>query len=265
MPKTSIEADGLGDWRLRAVTRIVKSVPPAYPGGPAHQAGSSVILSTLIEWPPYGTVSFPTPSATALTLSAAFSAAKRAVDLRSKLHFTRNVGPGGKMYTISSNTTDLLFEYLEFAMASIGSSFQAVEAFANEKIAANISGKVSVQLRKEAQLLSAEEIERQLSTEEKLGVILPRNAGLAEIKGTLEWELFRKLKKARDSLTHFKSADQYPQGSSGKALKDSLYDILINTPSLEFPVNATRILRKILSNSDMPRWLQHLAEVNGIR
>lgn len=44
---TLIEQDGLGGWRIQAVTRIINDVSAAYPGGPSHNAGAVASQTTM--------------------------------------------------------------------------------------------------------------------------------------------------------------------------------------------------------------------------
>jgi len=134
----------------------------------------------------------------------------------------------------------LLFDYFEACLAAANSSFQAVEAFANETIARVLKGTMTLDQRDGPEALSAEEIERKVSTADKIAMVLLRALNAPSIKGRYEWQQFVALKNVRDRSTHFKSGDQYPLG--GKADGNSLYYILLNRDPKTFPLTALRVI-----------------------
>ena len=75
---TSVEQDGLGDWRIQAASRLKNDLPAAYPGGLSHKAGSIVLLTTTVATAQHLNLGFTTPSAAALALSAGLRSAERA-------------------------------------------------------------------------------------------------------------------------------------------------------------------------------------------
>lgn len=252
---TAVEQDGLGDWRLQAASRIVADVPAAYPGGPSHKAGSKIYQTTMAATAQHPNLGFFTPSAPALALSAAFRSAGLAVSFWNQVQYQNMVtwnGPGNGVSNIV-----VLFDYFEEALAAANSSFHGIEAFANATIARSLNGTMTVQRGSGPQQLDAEQIQRQVSTSDKIATILPTLLNAASIKGNCEWQSFDKLKGVRDASTHFKSGDQYPK--NGKVTKGSLYDVLLNTDPYEFPVTAVRVISR-LGVIPQPRWLSHLIE-----
>jgi hypothetical protein len=259
--RTKVEADGLGDWRLRAVTRMLSDLPPTDAGAPAHHSGSPVRLVTFGSTAQHRVFSFFTPSAAALALNAGFRAADRAVRWRSQImEFADLITPDGPAVGIRVEDAPLMFDYFEDAFAAAISSFQAIEAFANQVIAQNSSG--PMMLDGHSAPLSPEQIERRVSTQEKVSTVIPKLLGVPSIKGRHEWQLFRTLKRVRDDAMHFKSGDQYPH--SGKIKKDSLYDVLLNHDPCSFPLTALRVIWHIRVKENTDRWLNHLAEKHGI-
>ena len=252
---TAVEGDGLGDWRLQAASRIVADVPAAYPDGPSHKAGTVITQTTMAATAQHPNLGFITPSAAALALSAGFRSAELAVSLWNKVQFQTLVTPDGPGSGVSNMV--VLFDHFEEALAAANSSFQAIEAFANATIARSLVGTMTVQRRNGPQQLDAEQIQRQVSTSEKIATILPMLLNVGSIKGRSEWQSFDKLKDVRDASTHFKSGDQYP--NTGKLAKGSLYDVLLNTDPREFPLTAVRVISK-LGVTPQPRWLTHLIE-----
>lgn len=258
---TSVEEDGLGDWRLQAATRLAADLPAAYSGGPAHKAGTAVILTMMADAPGHARLAFQTPSAPALALSAGFRSAELAAQLWRQITFTATVRPDGRGAAVAAGDVGILFDYFEASIASANSSFQAIEAFANETIARLLRGTMELERRNGPEAMTAEQIERNVATDEKLGAILPKLLNVATIKGRTEWEMFKTLKAVRDASTHFKSGDQYPL--NGTASNGSLYYLVLNTEPRQYPLTATRVISRLLAGVGKPRWLSHLAEQYG--
>ena len=82
-----VATDGLGDWRKRGVARLAKPVPAAYPGGPAHDVGAPVQLTTMTRDARGTHTGFITPSLVALALSIALRAADRGRELHAAITF----------------------------------------------------------------------------------------------------------------------------------------------------------------------------------
>jgi hypothetical protein len=159
------------------------------------------------------------------------------------------------------NDTPLLFDFFSGSMAAAGSSFQAIEAFANESIAGLLTGTTTLE-RKTGPELNAEDIERYVSTEEKIATVIPRLLKTSSIKGGTDWQKFVLLKNIRDAATHFKSGDQYYM--HGKIERGSLYQLLLNNDPCQFPLIALRVIWSLRQPTATPRWLTHLAEKHGV-
>jgi hypothetical protein len=163
---TRVEQDDLGDWRLHAATRLAFDQPAAFAGGPSHKAGTPAHLVTVASSPQHRWLSFPTPNAAALALiiSSGFRSAERATELWPRVTYTDVITPDGPGTSVDLNYVALLFDYFEACLAAANSSFQAVEAFANETIARVLKGTMTLDQRDGPEALSAEEIERKVST-----------------------------------------------------------------------------------------------------
>jgi hypothetical protein len=252
---TTVEQDGLGDWRIQAASRLAHDLPAAYPGGPSHKAGAAVVLLTNSSTSGNPNLGFQTPSATALVLSTGFRAAEKAALLWSQIEYRSVPTPNGLGSAVKN--VSVLFDYFEEALAAANSSFQAIEAFSNATIARLLKGTIAVPRREGNQEMDAEQIERWLSTSEKIAIILPALLKIRSTKGSREWHSFVRLKAVRDASIHFKSGDQYP--GSGQATKGTLYYILLNSDPREFPMTALRVIEK-LSHAPHARWLSHLIQ-----
>jgi hypothetical protein len=258
---TKVEQDGLGDWRLQAATRLAADVPAAYPGGPSHKAGTPVYLATSTEMAGHPNLGFRTPSATALALNSAFRSSERAVVLWPQIEFDTTQTPQGSGTSVRLLDMPVLFDYFEECLAAASASFQAIEAFANETIGRYLKGTFTIQRRKGSEVLDADEIQRTLSTDEKIATVIPALLKKTTPKGRVEWKYYKELKGVRDASVHFKSADQYPPG--GKTDKHSLYYRLLNNNPKRFARTALALIWNLHADAETPRWLIHLAEKYG--
>lgn len=158
-------------------------------------------------------VGFRTPSATALALNSAFRSAERAAALRPQIVFEAVLTPEGPGTGVQLSSQSVLFDYFEECLAAAGASFQAVEAFANETISRHLNGTVTIQRRTGPEDLDADMIQRTVSTDEKIAIVIPRLLKTTSVKGRVEWKHFKELKGVRDASIHFKAVDQYPKGA----------------------------------------------------
>ncbi len=107
------------DWRIQAATTTVTELPAAYPEGPSHPAGSTLVLVSQVvpeEGPP---IAFPSPSALALALGVATRAAKTATSLRKQFQFGTAVAPGGPVLRLDRTVTTQLFDYFEHCFIAV--------------------------------------------------------------------------------------------------------------------------------------------------
>lgn len=255
-----MEDDGLGDWRIQAASRIREDVPPAYPGGPSHKAGDAIYLVTSTKNSKNEPVGFVTPSATAMALNIAMQASVEASRLGGKLIFSEVLTPEGKGKSIKAKDIRPLFDYFEKCMMAVTFSFQALEGFCNHTIANDLKGTFTLPRKKELKAFTVIELEREVSTEEKLSTVLPGILGVQSPKGEKVWENFVKLKRARDSTIHLKSTDQYPPRDIDR---DTLFYQFLNNDPTEFPKSAIRMIVYFAETKSLPRWLLKPVEFVG--
>jgi len=244
--------DGLGDWRFEAIATIAEDIPEAYPGGPSHKAGARLLLTTVTRNAKGELVGFVTPSATALALNIAITAAKKAQEVRPNVPYTSGPSPDGPVLSVPAGSSAALFDYFEHCMVSVTFSFQALESFCNHSINRNLTAPLKVKRRRGEEILSVEEIERKLSTEEKLGKVLPKILGVPTPSGKAVWEKLVQLQKVRDATIHLKGFDQYPMGNMET---HSLFFQLLNHDPLEFPDAAIALINYFHEDRAKPRWL----------
>lgn len=250
--------DNLGDSRLAAVTTITEDVPAAYPGGPSHKAGTPLYLSSLVlneknEW-----VSFNLPSSAAMALNKALKAASEANKLISKIEYSKVATPEGTGLAVINDSHTVLFDYFEECMSAVTFSFQALELFCNHAISRHMKEGMEIKRKKKREFLSPSELERQLSTDEKLAVVVPKVLNTSTPKGKVPWESFKRLKQARDATIHMKYSDQQVMD------KDTLFFQFLNTENVYIYPEATAQMLRWFTKDKEPRWLKKITGAYGI-
>ena len=173
---------------------------------------------------------FDTPSAAALHLNSAWKAAARATQLKQRVTLDpAGIQPGLVCLSVSKASLADLFDYFEEMIAVAFGSFAAVEAFCNQTIVEKGTTPITVKNKKAEIQLSAEEIESQRGTREKLSRILPDLLRLPTPSGKAVWQRFVRLEDLRDAVTHFKRRDQARKVTSEPTALFRLYteDLLL--------------------------------------
>jgi hypothetical protein len=242
-----------GDWRI-ATTGWAQ-----YTGADGQPAASAFHQVTVSKTPAR-TVQFITPSATAMHLNAAWRHAKAAVALKSIVHW--NTWHPAVMHAVMDVPVDhasVLFDYFEATMSAAMSSFAAIEAFCNSTVFEKVGQPIKLKRRKGATEvdvpMTAEDIERNVSTDEKLKRIIPDLLGVATPCGKAVWERYGKLKDLRDSVRHFKRKDQAKHAEKSHE-PTALYAITQLDP-LTLPETAMEVVGYFYEADKRPRWLQH--------
>jgi hypothetical protein len=254
------------DWRTRVVTHTTSDIPAAYPGGPSHKAGALVTQETTARDAKGRNVGFPTPSAVALALNVATKAAIQARELQDQIVDSPVVSPFGPSTSVTHESTPALFDYLEACMTVLTFCFQALEAYSNEVISTKVTGTYAHAYRKGTRHVGADQLERDASTEEKLGAILPDLLGVPTPKGTKVWNSFVELKRARDATIHIKSRDSMPRIMQPSDFDDrTLFHRFLGANPLEWVKAAVTMIDYFASNGDVPLWLEHVKTNLGVR
>ena len=249
--------EDLGDWRIHSVGRIAKDIPAAFPGGLSHKAGAPFYLVTSTRGIGKQPIGFITPSTPALALNISIKACVQSELLKNKIVYDEVLTPEGKGKTVSSENISPLFDYFEQSMMTIIFSYLAIETFCNWEIANNITEPFIIQRNKLEETFTVEELERKLSTEEKIHIVLPSIYRIPSPKGKKVWQDYKKLKHARDSIVHCKSIDQYPnRGISAPIDKDSIYFVLINNDMKTFVIYSILLIKYFnYEENPLPRWM----------
>jgi hypothetical protein len=126
------------------------------------------------------------------------------------LQWAQVEGPDGFVAALDSDQMTDLFDTLELGLATVTFAMQAIESFCNEIIGEKLVGTLALRRQHGIREMAAPEVERYVSTTEKLASVLPQLLGRPSAKGTPLWLRFRNLRQLRDEATHTKSTDQTP-------------------------------------------------------
>jgi hypothetical protein len=239
------------DWRVWKAAQIAADGPPLYPGGQAPKAGDQVYVITTLEESPLGAFSFITPSPTSLALSIAIAAAHEAARIRGTITLEPTNQPGQPGWLKTPQLRNL-YSYFERCMIAVTFSYQAIEAYSNQVVEQAVTGTHPVQRKKGVEIWTGPEIERNCSTEEKIGTIIPELTKFPTPKGSKNWQRLVQLKELRDSTIHLKSSDQYVRGKSSET---TLYSRLLAADPLEFPRTAVVIIKHFSGKPEGQEWL----------
>jgi hypothetical protein len=236
------------DWRIQAETTLMSDLPAAFAGGPSHKAGATVTLVTQVEIKGAQPIVFNTPSTAALAFSIAAKEAHAAAALRSALAFRDVTAPGGSVRLLTTETTAHLFDFFERCLVATVFSIQALEAYANYKISQAMKVDVLVTRKGKQVALSPVEAERQLSTDDKLGFLLPTVLSVQSPKGKRVWEEYVALRRRRDETIHFKSQNQW--NLADRDFTDSPYAWFINNDVRTIPIAALAMFRYFATDAE---------------
>lgn len=181
--------DGLGDWRIHAVTRLEKDLPDRGPGRRAKPAGSVVAVVREMQPQKGEWFSYVDFSSTALALNIAVVADRRASELRTHVTPERFETETGPIHEIPDVKLSGFYDFIEQSMIAILFSYQALEAFSNLTIQDTLGDTgtctVTRTIAKIKQRIAwtAPDVERKCSTEEEITEIVPNLLGMSFNKG----------------------------------------------------------------------------------
>jgi hypothetical protein len=204
-------------------------------------------------------LSFVTPSAPALCLNVAISAAALSEAIRPRLllipMLTHDEKRGSQ---VRDESIADLYYFFEQSIISVTMSFQAIEIFANAIIGRKSTKNIVVNRKGGVEKnLTPIEAERELSTEEKLGQVLPNILGVSSPRGHRPWQSFKSLKEARDATVHLKSRDIYTRNDADR---ESLFFYYLNHDAREYPGAAIKVISHFFPEQ-LPRWLRYAKEI----
>ena len=246
--------DNLGDWRIDLVSTLAESFGDA-------PIGSPLWLMSMAKHKKHNYVSFITPSGPALCLNISIGAAALAEAVRPRLLLTPMVTHDGKRGSqVRNETVGDLYYFFEQSIIAATMSFQSIEIFANTIIGRRATKNVVVKRKGGVnKSLTPTEAERELSTEEKLGQVLPNLMQVSSPRGNRAWQAFKTLKSSRDATVHLKSRDIYTRNEVDR---ESLFFYYLNHDAREFPNAAIKVISHFFPKNP-PRWLRHAKEIAG--
>jgi hypothetical protein len=221
--------------------------------------GTPVRLMSMAKHKKHNYLSFITPSGPALCLNIAMGAAALGEATRPRLLLTPMVTHDGKRgFHVRDESVSDLYYFFEQSIISATMSFQAIEVFANAIIGRKATKNIVVKRKGGVEKnLTPTEAERDLSTEEKLGQVLPNILTVSSPRGNRAWQSFKVLKHARDATVHLKSRDIYTRNDADR---ESLFFYYLNHDAREFPSAAIKVISHFFPK-DLPRWLRHAKEI----
>jgi hypothetical protein len=245
------------DWRLAWHSTLAKDSSDG-----RYKAGALAVKMTLSKNRRGDHVGFQQPSAAAMALSIAHSAASLAMELQQRLEYGANDTDGSQGASVNVASTSSLFNYFEQCMVAVTFSFQALEAYGNSVIAQKVEDTYPFSRKRgEVIELTAIELERQASTEQKLAEILPKLLNVSSPRGKTVWQNFKLLKEKRDATIHIKSTDQSPKVTRPENLdRTTLFIGFLDADILSWPKSAVQLIHYFARRDMVAGWLEHELE-----
>jgi hypothetical protein len=243
-----LEENG-NDWRMQDVGFIsedtfVSSINQVV------QKGSQITRRSMAKLNKNKFVSIVLPNATALCLSSS----KRSWNDAQRIRKISNIDGSIKQEVEFATTADS-FDYIERVMESIIMAFTALEAFVNENIPDDYEYHSNKKNTIILEIMDKQAIERWLSLDEKLSVVLPASRNVESPKGKKCWQGYRDLKTTRDRIIHMKKEDRRSSGPEIPTLWHKL--LKTNAPH----VQAKEMIKFFVKQTDeMPRWYSEYAK-----
>jgi len=193
------------DWRVWGVTRLAKDWGKHKKGTPARPT----IRIRSIDGEP---IRFEPPRLQSLSFNLAITAANEANRLKKEISVYQ-MSSGIKK--VSEDDLVKLYDYFEQCLITVTFCYQALETYSNYIIARNLKNHYPLKRikcgKEVTQYLDVKELQRFVSTDEKLGAILPEILHIKTPKRTKLWEPYKNLKKIRDAVVHVKTYQMSPE------------------------------------------------------
>jgi hypothetical protein len=147
-------------------------------------------------------------------------------------------------FTLSKEDNIILFDYLEHIQSAIIMAFTAVECLANDLLPNDF---VYEEKRKgeETKQYDHKEIERWISTIDKLALVIPQALKITNPKTYNFWPKFTKLKDLRNDIIHFRNLLPIEQEE-----KERIISLLLNDSVFGKISSAFELIKKI--HNDLP-------------
>lgn len=185
-------------------------------------------------------------------LSLASRSAASARELRTAVVGTLEKHPSSNTMVVPDSEESGLFDCLEDSIACIVFAYTAIEAFANESIPDEFEYRRENPGGKFTELYGKDQIERNVSLDDKLDKVLPLIFDVPSPKGTKQWEDYVRLTRIRNRLIHLKSKDLRPSGPDDAS--EYLWTHILAEHVTSFPQYSAIIISHFLQK-ERPRWL----------
>ena len=184
--------------------------------------GARLTVVSIIQLTKKKRLTIPIPNASAVMLNAAAQAYKNAHRLRLLSEIDKTL----KSEVCFHSDEDAL-DYVERMIEAIVLAFSAIEAFANESVPTDYVYERFNKTKSALETVGKENIERFLSLDEKLTIVLPEILGCQTPKSSRCWQNYKLLKNTRDRIIHMKTEDRK---SSGPEL-ETIWKAIIMMPA----------------------------------
>ena len=163
-------------------------------------------------------IEYPDANNISISLSIMKKSFKRAIEIQRKL---LKLGKAEKI-AIDKESKGILYDYFEEISTSIIFAYISVESMANAAIPESFQYNTKNE-RGIAEVWSKQNIERWMSTSEKITAILPLILSTTDIKQEKFWCHFKELEKLRNEIVHQKTRQE------GFELNTDIYSELLNS------------------------------------
>ncbi len=176
-------------------------------------------------------ISYTAPNNISLSLSLM----KKSLNEARKIYKRLILKVPGKKVEIKSEIRAELYNYFEILQTSIIFSYIAIEGFSNAVIPENyLHERVNEKGIKET--LTKENIERWMSTSEKVGTILPLILKTSDIRAENYWATFKELEQLRNDIVHQKTIEK------GTKLDTKVFNQMLNPKVFERIASSIKVI-----------------------
>jgi hypothetical protein len=201
-------------------------------------------------------LSFGLPSSPGLFLSLALNFKKQVDKINLTTCFDKHPYPQGTWPEDHKN----LFDFFELMIGQIIFSYTAIETFSNIMIPNEYKFQFNRIDPKSTKEYDKEKIERTVSLDKKLDLILPEILSVSSpINRTELWGKFMLHKDLRDRLIHLKSVDMTASGPE----INTIWGDLIRNHKTGFVILAHNIIGHFISNKSGFRWFTKFPYYQG--
>ena len=242
------------DWRLHAITTTTE--PYRSPAtGFGHPPGTVVELAGFLV---SGDETFAVPVADAagmfLSLATAASHRGRRIttllkDLPPAKAIQKNAIPERR---VDASREAEYFDALQDLVASVVFTYSSLEALANQLLPPDYRYRRERNDGRYVEEYDRGQVERFLSLDEKLAVVLPQVRAVASPKGTKVWQRFVRLERLRNRLVHLKR-DDWRNLNPADAPTSIWSDIV--APDVPGLYKVAVELAAHFTSADQPRWV----------